>query len=96
VHGWNENWVAKDEQFLLVLCLFPLFCLSFHWFLGCFLVLSRYVLIYFLFIAAGTWLCWLFRLFVILPRSLSLAYSFTGSLHQDRTAGSICSSLSPH
>jgi hypothetical protein len=23
VHGWNENWVAKDEQFWLVAC----FCL---------------------------------------------------------------------
>jgi serine incorporator 1/3 len=30
VHGWNENWVAKDEQFWLVVCHCPLFYLRFH------------------------------------------------------------------
>jgi hypothetical protein len=30
VHGWNENWIAKDEQFWLVACHCPLFYLRFH------------------------------------------------------------------
>ncbi|AQK75711.1 uncharacterized protein LOC100191588 precursor [Zea mays] len=42
VHGWNENWVAKDEQFwymallvVSVVCYIATFCFSgllFHWF----------------------------------------------------------------
>ena len=32
VHGWNENWVAKDEQFWLVACCCcSHICLGFHW-----------------------------------------------------------------
>lgn len=61
-------------------------CLGSHW---CFFL-------YYLcsFVAAGTWLCWLSRLSVTLPRSVSRVSYFTGSLHLDMTADSTCSSLS--
>lgn len=87
VHGWNENWVAKDEQFWLVAC-----CCYFLYLLGLPLVFFLYYL--YSFVAAGTWLCWLSRLSVTLPRSLSRVSYFTGSLHLDMTADSTCFSLS--
>lgn len=54
------------------------------------------LLISLIIVVAGTWLCWLSQLYVTLPRSLSRVFYFTGSLHQDMTVDSTCSSLSSH